>query len=384
MHVKSGLQVLLDEGKQLSGARAGLVTHPAAVLPDLRHSLEALQAAGVQISALFGPEHGYLGFEADATQVTHTVDPRTGIPAYSLYGDHLSPTPEMLDGLDVLLFDMQDVGVRFYTFISTLYHVLKAAGEQGKPIIVLDRPNPLGGVAAEGPLIDRGYESFVGITSLPIQHGMTVGELAGWMNTRLSLKADLQVIPVLGWDRNMLFNDTGLPWAPTSPGIPHLSTVFAYPCTCLIEGTNLSEGRGTALPFEVFGAPWLAGYALAEALNQAELPGVRFRPTHFQPGDSKYRGSVCQGVQLHITDPRQFQSLPCGLVILQKLIESTPQFSFLETSWEGNHPHFDLLVGNSAIRTQLLAGVSLDVITSGWGDNLSAFNKDRTDFLLYE
>lgn len=382
--VKTGLHVFLERGERLDGARVGLITHPAAVLPDFTHSLDALRAAGVNITALFGPEHGYLGDHADGAPVTHTTDPRTGLPVYSLYGDHLTPDVDMLAGVDILLFDMQDVGCRFYTFISTLYHVLKAAVRNGKTVMVLDRPNPLGGYAAPGLLVEAGYESFIGIAPLPVQHGMTVGELAGWMNVRLSLNADLLVIPMRGWRRVMRFNDTGLPWVPTSPGMPQLSTVFAYPCTCLFEGTNLSEGRGTGLPFELIGAPWLDGFALAEAMNRESLPGVRFRPASFLPTDSKHRGVGCGGVQLHISDPRAFQALPTGLALLEKIIKTTPQFEFLNTSWEGARPHFDLLMGGSAAREKLLAGAMLEEITAGWDAVLDAFNAESAPYLLYE
>lgn len=383
MSVQTGLQVFLEHSEKLSGARVGLVTHPAAVLPDYTHSLDALLAAGVEISALFGPEHGYLGYEPDAEEVASTFDLRTGLPAYSLYGEQLSPTGEMLAGLDMILFDMQDVGSRFYTFISTLYHLLKAAGQYGKPVMVLDRPNPLGGYAAESPLIDDGYESFIGITSMPIQHGMTVGELAGYMNARMSLHADLLVIRMQDWKREMWFEDTGLPWVPTSPGIPHLSSAYLYPCTCLLEGTNISEGRGTTLPFEVIGAPWLDAYSLADALNELDLGGLRFRPTFFTPYFSKHAGLVCQGVQMHLSDPRHFLAVPAGLVILQKIMEMCPQFSFLETSWEGNHPHFDLLLGNGKVRQQLLDGEPIEKITASWTDNLAVFDRQRAPFLLY-
>jgi uncharacterized protein YbbC (DUF1343 family) len=382
--VKTGLHVFLERGERLDGARVGLITHPAAVLPDFTHSLDALRAAGVNITALFGPEHGYLGDHADGAPVTHTTDPRTGLPVYSLYGDQLTPDADMLAGVDVLLFDMQDVGCRFYTFISTLYHVLRAAGRNGKTVMALDRPNPLGGYAAPGPLVEAGYESFIGIAPLPVQHGMTVGELAGWMNVRLSLNADLLVIPMRGWRRAMRFNDTGLPWVPTSPGMPQLSTVFAYPCTCLFEGTNLSEGRGTGLPFELIGAPWLDGFALAEAMNRESLPGVRFRPASFLPTDSKHRGVGCGGVQLHIGDPRAFQALPTGLALLEKIIKTSPQFAFLNTSWEGARPHFDLLLGGSAVREKLLAGATLEEITAGWDAVLNAFNAESASYLLYE
>lgn len=383
VNVKTGLQVLVENDNRLSGARIGLVTHPAAVMPDYCHSLDALLGAGVRIGALFGPEHGYLGFEPDAAQVAHTFDLRTGLPVYSLYGERFSPSPVMLKDLDVLLFDMQDAGCRFYTFISTLYHILQTAGKHDKPVIILDRPNPLGGFVSAGPMIDLGYESFVGITSMPVLHGMTVGELGGWMNTRLELQADLMVIPMQGWRREMRFDDTGLPWVPTSPGIPHTSAVYVYPCTCFIEGTNYSEGRGTALPFEQFGAPWVDGYLLARALNNAGIDGLCFRPAYFQPSDGKHRGKTCQGVQVHITDPQAFQPVTSMLRIIEQLIRIDSQFRFIDTSWEGVFPHFDLLIGNGAVRRQLLAGVPAAGISADWHILQKRFEEDRAPFLFY-
>ncbi|MGQ9768886.1 MAG: exo-beta-N-acetylmuramidase NamZ family protein, partial [Anaerolineae bacterium] len=283
MKVRTGLEVLCDRRDPLAGGRSGLITHPAAVLPDLTSSVDALLEAGVRLTALFGMEHGFASSAADGVAVGHGRDARTGLPVFSLYGATREPTAEMLAGVDVLLFDVQDVGVRFYTFISTLYYILRSARQHGVSVIVLDRPNPLNGLAIEGPSVAPGYGSFVGIAPIPIRHGMTIGELARYLNAEHHLGAELTVVEMQGWRRAMWFDETGLPWVPTSPAMPHLSTAIVYPGTCFIEGTNLSEGRGTALPFEVVGAPWLDGHALAHALNQLALPGVRFRPTQFEP-----------------------------------------------------------------------------------------------------
>ncbi len=383
MYIKTGLQVFIEEKHDLEGARVGLVTHPAAVLPDLTHSLDALRTARVDIRALFGPEHGYLGFEADAKSLDNLIDPRTGLPVFSLYGEHLAPTAEMLAGLDLLLFDMQDVGARFYTFISTLYHVLQSAGKFGKPVIVLDRPNPLGGEVGEGPLVEPGFESFIGIVPVPVLHGMTTGEIALWMNASCSLKADVKVVRMQGWQRTMDFEATGLKWVPTSPGMPHLSTVYVYPCTCLFEGTNFSEGRGTPLPFEIFGAPRLDGFLLAERMNRLDLPGVRFRPTVFTPTESKHSGQVCQGIQVHLRALKPFRPLYTAVHLMQNILQICEDFSFMETSWEGTHPHLDLLLGSASVRQQLLGGVPVQQICSDWGEIRSIFDKQRKDILLY-
>ena len=270
--IRTGLDILLHHRLDLlTGRRVGLVSHPAAILPDFTSSLDALRQVGVNVTALFGMEHGFAGSAADGLAIDNATNGRTGLPVFSLYGATKEPTAEMLAHVDVLVYDVQDVGVRFYTFESTLFYLLAASREHGVPLIVLDRPNPINGMAVEGPSISPGFESFVGIAAIPIRHGLTVGELARFFNghppARGGNEGGLTVIPMTGWRRAMWFDETGLPWVMTSPAMPHLSTATVYPGTCLIEGTNLSEGRGTALPFEQFGAPWMDAYAAAEALN---------------------------------------------------------------------------------------------------------------------
>ena len=295
--VKTGLDILVHEKPHLlANQRVGLVSMPAAVLPDLTPSLDALCGAGISVIALFGPEHGFGGAALDGAHVDHAIDPRTGLPVFSLYGAINEPTAEMLNYVDTFVFDMQDVGVRFYTYLSTLYYILRGAGQAGKSVFVLDRPNPITGSLVEGGPIAPGFESFVGIINIPMRHGMTLGELARYMNTEQALRADLHVIEMHSWPRKMWFDETALPWVPTSPARPHLSTAVLYPGMCLLEGTNLSLGRGTALPFEVCGAPWIDGYALAAALNKLQLSGVRFRATVFTPSTSTYAGIECYGV----------------------------------------------------------------------------------------
>ena len=385
MSVRTGLQVLLrDRLDLLAGRRVGLITHPAAVLLDLTSSLDALLNAGVRVTALFGMEHGLAGSAADGAAVEHGRDARTGLPVFSLYGATREPAPEMLDEVDVLLLDVQDVGVRFYTFISTLYYVLRAAHRHGVPVIVLDRPNPINGLTVEGPSIAPGYESFVGIVPMPVRHGMTVGELARYFNAEHGLDAELTVVEMQGWRREMWFDQTGLPWVATSPAMPHLSTATVYPGTCLVEGTNLSEGRGTTLPFEVVGAPWLDGYALAEALNRLALRGVRFRPTHFEPSAGKHAGAMCQGVQVHVTDRDALRPVEAGLYLVAACRAQAPeQFAFLPTSWEGRPPHFDLLAGGAAVREGLAAGTPVAELTAGWPAVAAAFARQRQPYLLY-
>ena len=337
--IRTGLDVLIsDRVSLMKGRRLGLVTHPAAVTANLQDSASAIQAAGLNLAALFGPEHGLYGLVADGVAVDHSTDPRTGLPVFSLYGKTKEPTPEMLSGVDALIFDMQDVGMRFYTFPSTLFYILRGAAREGKPVIVLDRPDPITGSIVEGPLVEPGFESFVGITPVALRYGLTPGELAGWLNDRLESPADLTIIKMEGWRREMWFDQTERSWVITSPAIPHLSSAIVYPCTCLVEGTNLSEGRGTALPFEQIGAPWVDGWRLAERLNQPGLEGVIFRPTGFTPLTSKHAGQACGGVQLHVTDRARFQPLRVGVHLLAACRDLFPDdFQFLPSTLAG-HP----------------------------------------------
>lgn len=385
MKVQTGLEnILADNCRPLRGQRVGLISQSAAVLPDFTHGLDALIKAGVKVTALFGPEHGFRGAAADGAAVEDQHDPKTGLPVYSLYGSTRQPTLEMLADVDTLVFDMQDVGVRFYTYLSTLYYGMAGAAAAGKPFWVFDRPNPLGGVNRAGPLVEPGFESFIGIVRIPIVYGLTLGELAGWMNDAYHLGAELHLAPMQGWSRGMRFDETGLPWVPTSPAMPHLSTVRVYPGACLIEGTNLSEGRGTALPFEVVGAPWLDGETLASSLNRLELPGARFRPVTFSPTSSKHSGQVCSGVQVHVTRSQEFLPIETFLHVIAACRAQAPaQFAFLETSWEGHPPHFDLAAGNAQVREQILAGVPVDAIGEAWRAPLAAFERDCADYLRY-
>jgi uncharacterized protein YbbC (DUF1343 family) len=376
--VQTGLDRLVHEQMELlQGKRVGLVTHPAAVLPTLTGAVDALLRAGVRLTTLFGPEHGLDGSAADGTLVSDAVDPDTGLPIYSLYGEVKEPTPEMLARVDLLVFDMQDVGVRFYTFMSTLFYVLRGAARAGKPVVVLDRPNPINGLTLEGPLVLSGFESFVGVVPVPIRHGLTLGEMARWMNGEHNLGADLSVVTIQGWQRAMWFDETGLPWVPTSPAMPHLSTATLYPGLCLLEGTNLSAGRGTALPFEVCGAPWIDGHALAERLNALMLTGVRARATCFVPSSDRFAGEMCSGVQLHVTDRNALRPVALGLHLIAALCELCPD----EFTWRTSH--FDRLIGSDQVRLALERGESVEQIVQSWSETLAEFEQQRTAHLLY-
>lgn len=383
--VKTGLQQLVEERRDLlKGRRIGLVTQPAATTMELRAAEDALITAGATITALFGPEHGFDGAAADGAAVAHAVHARLGVPVYSLYGADREPTAAMLAEVDLLVFDMQDVGVRFYTYLSTLYYLLRACGRTGIPLLVLDRPNPINGVAVEGPPVTPGLESFVGIVDIPIRHGMTLGELARLINAEQRFDADLTVLAMTGWRRGWWFDQSGLPWIPTSPGMPQLITATVYPGTCFVEGTNLSEGRGTTLPFETVGAPWLDGYRLAVSLNALDLPGVRFRPVHFMPSASKHLGEHCQGVQVHVRDRNAMRAVTTGLHVIAACRTQEPgRFAFLESSWEGRPPHFDLLAGNATLREGLALGYDAAGLTEAWNTAEAAFQARRAPYLLY-
>jgi uncharacterized protein YbbC (DUF1343 family) len=375
--VRTGLECLLDRSAaELRGARVGLVTHPAAVLPDLTGVLEALLHAGVRLTVLFAAEHGFAGAVADGALVSDAVDAYTGLPIHSLYGPTNEPTPAMFQSVDVLVFDMQDVGARFYTFLSTMLYVLKGAARAGKPVVVLDRPNPITGTHLEGPLVEPGCESFVGMAPIPIRHGLTLGELALYLNAECRLRAELQVVEMLGWERWLWFDQTGLLWAPTSPNMPHLSTAVVYPGMCLLEGTNISIGRGTALPFEICGAPWLDGRALAASLNALAQPGVRFRPIQFTPAANRYAGELCRGLQVHVTDREALRPVSLGLHLIAAARELHPH----HFEW---NPHFERLMGAPRAREALEAGCAPDAIISEWAGAEAAFARARSAYLLY-
>jgi uncharacterized protein YbbC (DUF1343 family) len=391
MPIQTGLDVLIKEHlDQLRARRVGLVTHPAAVTPQLESNLGALSRAGVHLTALFGPEHGLTGAAADGAAVQNAHDPRTGLPIFSLYGSTKAPTSAMLDYVDLLLFDMQDVGVRFYTFMSTLFYVLQGAAKVGKPVWVLDRPNPITGTILEGPRLDSAFTSFVGVVDVPLRHGLTLGELALYMNDAYHLETDLRVVKMRGWRRGMWFDQTDRLWVPTSPAMPHLSTATIYPGTCLLEGTNVSASRSDKicprfpLPFEVCGAPWIDGHTLATHLNALALPGVRFRPMHFPP---------CQGVQIHMTGRAIFRPVTVGVHLLAALRDLYPkQFAWREHIVEKTHRqaravggrlHIDLLCGTDTVRRALDAGASASEIVACWAPGLRAFAEIRQVYMLY-
>ena len=389
MPVRTGLDVLRDDGfAPLRGRRVGLVCHPASVDSHLRHAADLLAAApGVTLAALFGPEHGLHGQAQDLIAVD---DPNaTGPRGYSLYGDSfasLKPTAEQLRGLDTLVIDLQDIGSRYYTFQATMLYCLQAAAEHGLAVVVPDRPNPLGGLEVEGPALQPGFDSFVGAWPIATRHGLTMGELAGLYKAELNLSVELQVIPCDGWRRGMYYEETGLPWVLPSPNMPTVDTAVVYPGQCLIEGTNLSEGRGTTRPFELCGAPWIDPRALAKRLEREELAGVAFRPTWFRPTFQKFAGQDCGGVQMHVTDRAAFRPVRAGLALLAALRElSGPHFRWRTEVYEfvADKPAVDLLFGSARERAGLDAGASAGELARAWGPEEAAFRDRRRAHLMY-
>lgn len=388
--VKTGLNVLTAaDFAPLHGKTIGLVTHPAAVDRGLRSTVDLLAAApGVRLAALFGPEHGLLGHAQDLIAVAGTEGQPEG-RVYSLYGDtvaSLSPTAEQLRGLDALVIDLQDVGSRYYTFQATMLLCLEAAARHGLQTVVLDRPNPLGGIEVEGPTLRPGFESFVGLHPVAIRHGLTIGELARLYQAERVPTADLLVIPCEGWRRDMAFDQTGLPWVLPSPNMPTQETAFVYPGGCLIEGTNLSEGRGTTRPFELCGAPWIDPRSLVAWLNNEDLPGVHFRPTWFRPTFQKFAGQLCGGVQLHVRDRAAFRPVRTGLALLAVLRDqSSGHFAWRTEPYEfvADRPAIDLLFGSDRERLSLEAGAPWRDLAKKWEAEEDDFRRRRVPFLLY-
>lgn len=385
MSVRCGLDRIAERlPRRLRGARVGLVAHPASVTRDLRHAIPAIAGCGLRLRAVFGPEHGLGGTEQDLRPVES--DSLRKLPVHSLYGDRLGPTREMLAGLDALLFDLQDVGSRYYTYISTLHYCLRACAEAGVELIVLDRPNPINGVQIEGNLVEQAHLSYVGIHPLPARHGMTVGEIGGMFVTELGIAADLTVCPAQGWSRSAWFDQTGLPWVMPSPNMPTLDTATVYPGMCLLEGTNLSEGRGTTRPFEIFGAPWLDTRRLARFLHQCRLPGVAFREIRFKPTFNKHAGRVCAGFQIHVLDRRRFLPYRTGLAIVQgSLMLHRRPFAWRQPPYEYETEKLpiDILLGNGRIRESMEQELKLENIVRSWRGDLEGFRRRRRRFLLY-
>jgi uncharacterized protein YbbC (DUF1343 family) len=368
---------LLAEGlPALKGKRAGLITNHSAIDQQFRNAVDLLHESDVvELVALFGPEHGVRGDAQAGVHVGAAIDARTGLPVYSLYGETERPTVEMLAGLEALIFDIQDVGVRYATYISTMVHAMEAASAAGLPFVVLDRPNPLNGNQIEGNLLDPAFASFVGVHPIPIRHGMTAGELALLIAAERGM-AEPGIVEMRGWRREQWFDETGLPWVQPSPNLPTLDTVTLYPGTCLIEGTNVSEGRGTTRPFEYIGAPWIDPFRLAGELEGRRLPGCAFRPAYFTPTFSKHAGQICGGVQVHVTDRDALRAVDVGMYLLEVLLALYPEAFVWRETGEGTF-FIDRLLGSDLPRKQLSDGGGADLIMEEWGPAREAFAKRR-------
>ena len=374
----SGLAVLLRDGDPLvTGRRIGLLTHPAGVDRELRSTADLLAGdPRWELAALFGPEHGIRGDAQAGDPVSSATDVATGLPVHSLYGATKVPTAGMLAGLDTIVVDLQDIGVRFFTYPATVLGVIEAATAAGVDVVILDRPNPLSGSVVEGGGLLSELRSLVGVHDLPIRHGLTLGELARLVAAARGLPLPA-VVRMEGWDRTWWHDATGLPWIPPSPNLPTLDAVTLYAGTCLVEGTNLSEGRGTTRPFEQIGAPWLEPRRFADAFNERACAGVRARPTTFVPTFSKHAGTACGGIQLHLTDRAALRPTEIGLTVLAVARAlSGPDFTWIPAS-------FDRLVGDPAVRAELAAGVDPAGLIARWRAHAAAFSSKRAPWLLY-
>lgn len=373
--IRPGISRLLDQRQELiAGKRIGVFTNQTGVLPDLTPIGTALGRVA-QVAAFFAPEHGLLGAAAHGEDIADAAD-RSGVPIYSLYGPDMDSLPARLADLDALVCDIQDIGCRFYTYVWTLTQLMEAAAGASVPIIVTDRPNPIG-AQVEGPGVEAPYRSLVGLHNVPIRHGLTIGELALLVNREASIGCDLTVVPCDGWKRDMTWGETGLPWVAPSPNMPAPETAVLYPGTCLLEGTNVSVGRGTARPYEWLGAPWIDAVALASALNDLGLPGLRWRPLQYLPCAAPYAGELCEGVQPHVVDGATARPVAAGVALTAAIRHMYP------TRFVWDVTHFDRLAGSAGLREQIDAATALPEISASWQANEQRFGAIVREVQLY-
>jgi len=387
MAVTLGSTRLLASGR-LKGLRVGVVANPASVDHTFGHVVDRVRAAeGVTLAAIFGPQHGFRSdLQDNMIETPHAEDQARRVPVYSLYSETREPTAEMLAGLDALVIDLQDIGARIYTFIYTMANCLRACGRHGVPVIVCDRPNPIGGVDVEGETLVAGFESFVGLFPIPMRHGLTIGELARLFNDQFALGADLEVVTMEGWRRADYGDDCGMPWVMPSPNMPTLDSAVVYPGTVLLEGTLASEGRGTTRPFELVGGPWVRAEAFVDRLNAHGLPGVIFRPAVFEPTFQKHHGVTCEGCQIHVTDRAAFAPVVTGVAVIEELRRADPsRFAWRPPPYEYEHRlmPIDILAGSSVMREALERGAGAAAIAEGWRGDEAAFRALRAPYLLY-
>lgn len=376
--------------KRLRGARVGLLGHPASVNKRLEHAVNVfLKSKKLALKAIFGPQHGIYGETQDnMIEWEGFHDRQTGLPVFSLYGQTRKPEPSMLEHIDVLVIDIQDVGARYYTFIWTMENCMQACMEMNKSIVILDRPNPIGGHIIEGPVLQKAYTSFVGQRPLPIRHGMTVGEIGNYLWNTFYPSLDFHVIPMQGWKRTSWFDNTLLSWVMPSPNMPTLDTATVYPGMCLLEGTNISEGRGTTRPFEIFGAPFIEPDLLVKQLEKSKLPGVMFRPLYFQPTFQKHAGNICGGAQLHVTHRERFKPFKTGITILKVVHDLYPEhFSWKQPpyEYETEKMPIDILAGTDRLRQDIERGETPGQMEEWWQGQSKEFDKGyRKKYLIYK
>ena len=374
----TGLDILINNKfKDIKEDKVSLVINHTALSSRLEHILDII---GKKVVTVFTPEHGLMGDIAEGRKYSSYFDKEFNVMVYSLYGNDREPPAELLKECDAIIYDIQDAGVRWYTYESTLYYTIKGASKVKIPVYVLDRPNPINGVKVEGPILESSYRSFVGISEIPIRHGLTIGELASFFNLNYNFNADLRIIRMKNWSRKYWFNDTGLPWVPPSPNMPSVDTAIVYPGFGLIEGTNLSEGRGTTKPFEFIGAPWIKPRELAKRLNSLKIPGVLFRPIYFRPWTSKYAGKRCGGVQVHIIDREIFKPISVALTLIKYAFEFYKEFEWRKIN---DKYWFDILIGNSKVREMIERGEEIEDIEKYWMEPLLNFYSKREKYLLY-
>ena len=386
MQVQLGSETLLASNR-LRGRRVGVVCNPSSIDHQFIQTADSMAARGdATLGAIFGPQHGFRSdVQENMIETAHARDELRRVPVYSLYSETREPTAAMLEGLDVLVIDLQDVGTRIYTYIYTMANCLTACRKHGVKAIVCDRPNPIGGSDVEGPMLVRGFESFVGQYPIPMRHGMTIGELARLFNDHFGIGADVDVVPMTGWRREAYHDETSVPWVMPSPNIPTLDSAIVYPGTVLFEGTSVSEGRGTTRPFELAGAPGVVAERFAADLNRRRLPGVHFRPALFEPTFHKHARTGCGGCQIHVVDRAAFRPVLTGVALTAAFHQADPAFSWRQPPYEYEHEKmpFDILAGSSELREQIDAGESPEAIARSWEPAVTEFGKLRAKFLIY-
>lgn len=381
-------RLLIEQFSALKGLRVGLICNQASVDHGFQHAADLFyRHPEINLKALFGPQHGIRGDVQDnMVETGHTIDIQTKLPVYSLYSETREPTSAMLADLDAVVFDLQDVGCRVYTFIYTMANAMRSCARDGKKFFVCDRPNPINGLDFEGNLLEPGHESFVGMFPIPMRHGMTVGELAGLFNTEFGIGCDLEVFKMENWTRELYLDETDCPWVPPSPNMPTVETAAVFPGTVYFEGTEISEGRGTTRPFEMVGAPFIDGFRYAQALIELGLPGVYFRQISFKPTFQKHSGQVCGGVFVHVSDRKSFKPVLTGLALAKTAYEMYPEkFEYKKTPYEYEYDRnaFDVISGSEKTRGFIESGGKLTELEASWSSGIESFRDLRQKYLLY-